>query len=127
MELRHLLALCYPHHIAGLSIFYAEAINSPNRGFFKNSMGDLLPTLRILGRLYNFCNFVIIFSLIKSEWYIAEWHILQIQNSDTKPKNYISKKFGQTHYTKKSFLLMVYIGTFWLLWEFQNEIDLKLA
>ena len=26
--------------------------------FFKNSVGDLLPTLRFLGGLYNFCNFV---------------------------------------------------------------------
>ena len=25
------------------------------RGFFKTSMGDLLPALRFLGRLYNFC------------------------------------------------------------------------
>ena len=31
--------------------------------FFKNSTGDLLPTLRFLGGLYNFCNFVIIFPL----------------------------------------------------------------
>ena len=29
------------------------------RGFFKNSLGNLLPALRFLGRLYNFCNFVI--------------------------------------------------------------------
>ena len=35
------------------------------RGFFTNSSGDLLPTLGFLGRLYNFCNLVIIFSLIK--------------------------------------------------------------
>ena len=33
-------------------------------GFFTNTTGDLLPTLRFLGRLYNFCNFVIIFSLM---------------------------------------------------------------
>ena len=30
------------------------------RGFSKNGMDDLLPALRFLGRLYNFCNFVII-------------------------------------------------------------------
>ena len=29
------------------------------RGFSKNRAGDLLPVLRFLGRLYNFCNFVI--------------------------------------------------------------------
>ena len=34
------------------------------RSFYKNSMGDLLPALRFLGELYNFCNFVIIFSLM---------------------------------------------------------------
>ena len=34
------------------------------RGFFKNSVGDLLPALRFLGGLHNFCNFVVIFSLI---------------------------------------------------------------
>ena len=32
--------------------------------FFTNSMGDLLPALRFLGGLYNFCNFVIIFPLM---------------------------------------------------------------
>ena len=29
------------------------------RGFSKNGAGDLLPALRFLGGLYNFCNFVI--------------------------------------------------------------------
>ena len=28
------------------------------RGFFKNSTVNLLPTLRFLGELYNFCNHV---------------------------------------------------------------------
>ena len=31
-------------------------------GFFTNSTGDLLLALGFLGTLYNFCNFVIIFS-----------------------------------------------------------------
>ena len=35
------------------------------RGFFKNRMGNLLPALRFLGGLYNFCNFVIIFFLMQ--------------------------------------------------------------
>ena len=35
------------------------------KGFFKNGAGDLLHTLRFLGRLYHFCNFVIIFSLLQ--------------------------------------------------------------
>ena len=34
------------------------------RGFFTNSAGDLLPTIAFLGGLYNFLNFVIIFSLM---------------------------------------------------------------
>ena len=34
------------------------------RGFFKNSAGNLLPALRFLDGLYNFCNFEIIFSLM---------------------------------------------------------------
>ena len=32
--------------------------------FFKNRVGDSLSALRFLGGLYNFCNFVIIFSLM---------------------------------------------------------------
>ena len=48
------------------------------RGFFKNSMGDLLNTLKFLSGLYTFCNFVIIFSLM-SWWYVEEQHIFQIQ------------------------------------------------
>ena len=32
--------------------------------FFTNSTGDLLPTLDFLGGLYNFCNLVIMFSLM---------------------------------------------------------------
>ena len=47
------------------------------RGFFKNSMVDLLLTLRFLGGLYHFCNFVIIFSLML-QWYVEMPHILQI-------------------------------------------------
>ena len=44
---------------------------------FKNSAGDSLPAVRFLGGLYNFCNFVIILSLCKSQ-YVKERHILQI-------------------------------------------------
>ena len=41
------------------------SIKSPTqKGFFKYSREDLLPALRFLGELYNFCNFVIIFSLM---------------------------------------------------------------
>ena len=34
------------------------------RGFFTNRASDVLPGLGDLGGLYNFCNFVIIFSLM---------------------------------------------------------------
>ena len=34
------------------------------RGFFTNSAGNLLPPVGFLGGLYDFCNFVIIFSLM---------------------------------------------------------------
>ena len=33
--------------------------SSKQRGFRKNGAGDLLPAVRFLGRLYNFCNFKI--------------------------------------------------------------------
>ena len=42
-----------------------EGNKSPmQRGSFKNSVGDLLPALRFLGGLYNFCSFAIVFSLM---------------------------------------------------------------
>ena len=48
-----------------------EGDKSPvQRGFFTNSVGNLLPTLWFLGGLYNFCNFVFMFSLIMSWWYV---------------------------------------------------------
>ena len=34
------------------------------KGFFTNSTSYLLPALGFLGGLYNFCNFVVIFSLM---------------------------------------------------------------
>ena len=34
------------------------------QGFFTNSVGDLLPALDFLSELYNFCNLVIMFSLM---------------------------------------------------------------
>ena len=52
--------------VPGLSMNILRAGDqSPvQRGFFKNRVGDLLPALRFLGGLYNFCNFAIIFSLL---------------------------------------------------------------
>ena len=52
--------------VAGLSVIIVHAGDklSVPRGFFTNSAGNLLPALGCLGGLYNFCNFVIIFSLM---------------------------------------------------------------
>ena len=54
------------YHKSGLSmnILRAGSKLPMQRSFFTNSAGDLLPALEFLGRLYNFCNFVIIFSLM---------------------------------------------------------------
>ena len=45
-------------------IFCGRVINRPWKEAFGNSAADLLPVLGFLGGLYNFCNFVIIFSLM---------------------------------------------------------------
>ena len=47
-----------------MSILCAGDKSPMQRGFFKNNAGDLLPALRFLGGLYNFCNYVIIISLL---------------------------------------------------------------
>ena len=46
-----------------MNIFHVGDKLPMQSGFFKNSACSLLPALRFLGGLYNFCNFVIIFSL----------------------------------------------------------------
>ena len=43
---------------------HADDKSTVQRVFFTNSVGDLLPALGFLGGLYNFFNFVIIFSLM---------------------------------------------------------------
>ena len=50
-----IFSLIFVKHQAFLWIFCARVI----RGFSKNGVGELLPALRFLGGLYNFCNFVI--------------------------------------------------------------------
>ena len=47
-----------------MNILHAGDISPMQEHFFKNSAGDLLPALRFMGGLYNFCNFVIILSLM---------------------------------------------------------------
>ena len=46
-----------------MNISHAGDKSPVQRGFFTNSAGDLLTALGFLEGLYNFCNFVIIFSL----------------------------------------------------------------
>ena len=52
--------------VTGLSVnILHPGDKSPmQQDFFTNSAGDLLPTLDFLGGLYNFCNLVIMFSLM---------------------------------------------------------------
>ena len=61
-----LLAKLQHYSVTGLSmnILHAGDKSPVQERFFKNSTGDLLPALRFLGGLYNFCNFVIILSLM---------------------------------------------------------------
>ena len=47
-----------------MNILQAGDKSPVQRGFFTNSAGGLLPALGSLGGLYNFCNFMIIFSLM---------------------------------------------------------------
>ena len=62
------------------------------RGFFTKSTGVLLPALGFLGRLYNFCNFVIIFSLMYVTMICRSSDIFYIFGNDRiLPKNVLLK------------------------------------
>ena len=65
-KVQHLLLCVFSGPSTGLLInITCTGDTSPEqRGFFKNSAGNLLPALRFLGRLYNFCYFLINFSLM---------------------------------------------------------------
>ena len=45
-----------------MNILHAGDKSPAQRGFFKNSAADLLPALRFLGRLCNFCNYTFNFT-----------------------------------------------------------------
>ena len=47
-----------------LNILNTDNKSPVQMSFLKKSSGELLPTLRFLGRLYNFCTSVIMFSLM---------------------------------------------------------------
>ena len=48
-----------------MNILRAGDKSPMQKGLFKTGIVDLLPVLRFLGRLYNFLNFIIIFSLMQ--------------------------------------------------------------
>ena len=48
-----------------MNILRAGDKSPMEKGLFKTGIVDLLPVLRFLGRLYNFLNFVIVFSLMQ--------------------------------------------------------------
>ena len=90
--------------------------------FFKNSTGDLLPALMFLGGLYNFCNFVIIFSLMyvticKRATYFTDLEMIEYyqkmrgwNSKSPKTKSYVTN-YARYTMLKKSFL-MVYNGMY---------------
>ena len=47
-----------------MNILHAGNKSPVQRGVSRNSADNFLPALSFLGGLYNFCNFVIIFSLM---------------------------------------------------------------
>ena len=47
-----------------MNILHTGSKSLMQRGFFTNAEDDLLPALGFLCGLHNFCNFVIIFSLM---------------------------------------------------------------
>ena len=57
-------------------IFCVQALNYLCKEVLSKTAQSVLPALKFLGKVYNFCNSVII---DKSWWYIEEWHISQIQ------------------------------------------------
>ena len=102
------------------------------RGFFKNNLGDSLPTLSFLSGLYSFCNFVVIFEgksrtmICKKATYFTDLEMIEYyqkmytRNSIKcmKAKNCLH----QIHYAKK--FLMFYVKlTYDVLYE---NIKIKL-
>ena len=125
--------------ISGLSMNILCMCNkSPMQtGFFTNNAVDLLPTLGFLGGLYNFCNFVIIFSLIKSQWYVevatyfTDLEMIQYYqktygwNKSTKTKNYVINYARYT--TLKNHFLWFMLGRVTVMRISKWNSDLQLA
>ena len=56
-------------YISGLlmNILHAGGKSPVQRSSFENTVGGLLPTLRFVGGLYNFSNFVTVFNVIHDD------------------------------------------------------------
>ena len=94
---------------SGLSVLQRGDKSPMQKDFFKN-MGDLLPTLRFLGRLYNFCNFVIY--IFFEEWHFTDSEMIEYyqkmcgwSSKSTKTKN--CSKLHQIYYAKNHFLWLM--------------------
>ena len=97
------------------------------RGFFTKSTSGLLPTLGFLGKLYNFCNFVIIFSLMcvticRSKGIFTDLEMIKYYQkmcgwNRSLWKLKLRNKLRQIQYVKNHFLWFT-LGHIWLLWEY---------
>ena len=63
-EIWKLLLMSQSYTGLSVNILRAGDKSPVQERFLKTSVGDLLPALRFLGGFYNFCNFVIILSLM---------------------------------------------------------------
>ena len=117
------------------------------QGFFTVSVGDLLPSLEFLGRLYNFCNFCFLlvfdhFQICKichyyhrSSWFIFIFSLILFGNNRILPKtcswNSKSSKTkdyvrNYARYTKLKSFLLVYVGTYDCYENIKKNSDLQL-
>ena len=97
-----------------MNILRAGDKSPVQKRFFENSGGDVLPALRFLGGLYNFCNYV---TTCKRATYFTDSELTGYyqktcgwNSKSQKTKNYITN-YARYTTLKKSFL-MVYVGTY---------------
>ena len=115
-----------------MNILRAGNKSPVQRSFFKNSAGGLLPPiLRFLGGFYDFCNFVIIFSLIKLRWFVEKRYILQICKwSNTTKKGaveiakYMKTKKYVKHYARHTTLKITYVLR-WGVWNCYKNVKIS--
>ena len=105
-----------------MNIWRTGDLSPVQERFFKNRAGDLLRTLRFLGGLYNFHNFVIILSLMsvricKRATYFTYLEMIEYyqktcdwNSKSLKTENYVTNYARYT--TLNKLILMVYVGTY---------------